>query len=101
LIYSALGDKAYSREMIEIFFDGQTIVSRDFRVSELHKSGKQTTFKTSGQEMGYMQELERFIASVRGNEAITSSLSQELATMGVIFGIERALATASIQNMHG
>jgi predicted dehydrogenase/threonine dehydrogenase-like Zn-dependent dehydrogenase len=96
LIYSASGDKAYSREMIEIFFDGQTIVSRDFRVSELHKGGKQTTFKTSSQEMGYAQELEHFIARVRGDEATTSSLSQEFATMEVIFGIERALATAAV-----
>jgi len=40
MIYSASGDKAYSREMTEIFFDGKTIVSKDFRVSELHKGGK-------------------------------------------------------------
>jgi predicted dehydrogenase/threonine dehydrogenase-like Zn-dependent dehydrogenase len=96
LIYSASGDKAYSREMLEIFFDGQTIVSRDFRVSELHKAGKQTVFKTSGQEMGYTQELETFVACVRNEETRVPTLSQELATMEVIFGIERALATATV-----
>ena len=96
LIYSASGNKAYSREMLEVFFAGQTIVSHDFRVSELHKSGKQTTFKTSSQEMGYVQELENFIACVRGAETPKLTLENQLATMGVIFGIERALATATV-----
>jgi len=96
LIYSASGDKAYSREMLEVFFDGQTIVSRDFRVTELHKNGKQTTFKTSSQEMGYVQELEDFIACARGAETPQLTLEDQLATMDVIFGIERALATANV-----
>ena len=46
--------------------------------------------------MGYTQELEHFIARVRGDEPTTSSLGQEFATMEVIFGIERALATAAV-----
>jgi predicted dehydrogenase/threonine dehydrogenase-like Zn-dependent dehydrogenase len=96
LIYSASGDKAYSREMLEVFFDGQTLVSRDFRVTELHKNGKQTTFKTSSQEMGYAQELEDFIACARGAETPQLTLEDQLATMDVIFGIERALATANV-----
>jgi predicted dehydrogenase/threonine dehydrogenase-like Zn-dependent dehydrogenase len=96
LVYSASGDKAYSREMLELFFDGQTIVSRDFRVSELHKNGKQTTFKTHSQEMGYVQELEHFIACTQGAETPAVSLDDQFATMDVIFGIERALATSAI-----
>ena len=96
LIYSAAGDKAYSREMLELFFDGQTIVSRDFRVSELHKNGKQTTFKTSSQEMGYAQELEYFIACTHGAQTPALSLHDQFATMDVIFGIERALATSTV-----
>jgi polar amino acid transport system substrate-binding protein len=99
LIYSASGDKAYSREMFELFFDGQTIVSRDFRVSELHKSGKQTVFKTSAQEMGYTQELEHFLGAVRGDHSVTLSLGEQFGTMDVIFGIERALATATLQTV--
>jgi predicted dehydrogenase/threonine dehydrogenase-like Zn-dependent dehydrogenase len=101
LIYSASGDKAYSREMFELFFDGQTIVSRDFRVSELHKSGKQTVFKTSAQEMGYTQELEHFLGAARGGHSVTPSLGEQFCTMDVIFGIERALATATVTQIGG
>ena len=96
LLYSASGDKAYSREMTEIFFDGKTIVSKDFRVSELHQNGKTTVFKTSGQEMGYAQELKHFVACVRG-EAEPPKTDEAFATMSVIFAIERALATAAVE----
>ena len=96
MIYSASGDKAYSREMTEIFFDGKTIVSKDFRISEFHKGGKIETFKTSGQEMGYTQELKHFVSCVTGNEVSVVSLSEAFETMDVIFAIERALATATV-----
>ena len=93
MIYSASGDKAYSREMTEIFFDGKTIVSKDFRVSDLHSNGKTETFKTSGQEMGYTQELKAFIDCAAGKAEPDVSTTDLFATMEVIFAIERALAT--------
>ena len=93
MIYSASGDKAYSREMTEMFFDGKTIVSRDFRVSELHKGGKTETFKTSSQEMGYAQELKAFVDCVRGKTVADVSTTEMFSTMDVIFAIEHALAT--------
>jgi predicted dehydrogenase/threonine dehydrogenase-like Zn-dependent dehydrogenase len=95
LIYSASGDKAYSREMTEIFFDGKTIFSKDFRVSELHANGKATAFKTSSQEMGYKQELEHFVAATRGVAKPAVSLQDNISIMSVVFGIETALATAT------
>ena len=61
LTYSALGDKAYSREILEIFFDGKIISSQDFRKSELHENGKTKVFKTNNQEMGYTEELKHFV----------------------------------------
>lgn len=96
LIYSASGDKAYSREALEIFFDGKTIVSRDFRVSEFHHGGKTDTFKTRGQEMGYAEELRHFVDCVAGRETPAVGLEETFATMSVIFAIERALASAQV-----
>ena len=96
LIYSASGDKAYSREALEIFFDGKTIASRDFRVSEFHHGGKTDTFKTRSQEMGYVEELRHFVDCVAGRAAPAVSIGETFATMSVIFAIERALATAQV-----
>jgi len=93
LIYSASGDKAYSRESTEIFFDGKTIVSKDFRVSELHKAGKTQSFKTKGQEMGYAQELKSFVECASGKASSDVKITEIFATMEVIFAIERSLAT--------
>jgi predicted dehydrogenase len=96
LIYSASGDKAYSREALEIFFDGKTIASKDFRVSELHQNGKTDTFKTLSQELGYVEELKNFIHCASGKELPAVSSHEMFATMSTIFAIERALATAQV-----
>ena len=98
LTYSGTGDKAYSREALEIFFDGKTIVSRDFRVSELHGTGKTVVFKTRGQEMGYTEELMHFTNCVAGRERLLVSSEEMFATMETIFAIERSLATANAVN---
>lgn len=96
LIYSASGDKAYSRESVEIFFDGKTISSKDFRISEFHHGGKTDTFKTRGQEMGYGEELKDFIDCVAGKKIPEVSISEMFETMKAIFAIERALSTAQV-----
>lgn len=99
LIYSASGDKAFSREALEIFFDGKTITSKDFRLSEFHHNGKTDTFKTRNQEMGYLEELKHFTDCVSSKDAIAVPPTEVFATMAVIFGIERALATAQVVSL--
>ncbi|MCS5613131.1 MAG: bi-domain-containing oxidoreductase [Candidatus Poribacteria bacterium] len=95
LTYSASGDKAYSRELLEIFFDGKTIVSQDFSVSRLHGTGKTVVFKTRGQEMGYVEELKHFTNCVAGKKTLLFGLEEIFATMETIFAIERSLSTAN------
>ncbi len=95
LTYSATGDKAYSRETLEIFFDGKTIYSRDFRVSELHGTGKTVAFKTRRQEIGYTEELQHFVNCVSGKETLLVSPDEMFGTMKTIFAIEKSLATAN------
>lgn len=94
LTYSASGDKAYSREFLEIFFDGKTIASQDFKTSTLYSQGKSESFKTRGQEMGYLQELEYFLACARGDKAPDVSPQSIFATMQAIFSVERSLNQA-------
>jgi hypothetical protein len=49
--------------------------------------------------MGYKQELENFTACVKGDLQPSVHLAQNLDTMAVIFAIERALATASVETL--
>jgi predicted dehydrogenase len=99
LTYSASGDKAYSREALEIFFDGKTIASQDFSVSKLHGTGKTVVFKTRGQEMGYVEELKHFINCVAGKETLVVGSEKIFTTMETIFAIERSLATANVVSL--
>jgi predicted dehydrogenase/threonine dehydrogenase-like Zn-dependent dehydrogenase len=99
LVYSASGDKAYSREALEIFFDGQTISSKDFRVSEIFRNGKSEAFKTRNQEMGYTEELMQFVDCVAGRAKQPVPTSELFATMDVIFAIEQSLATGQVVTM--
>jgi predicted dehydrogenase/threonine dehydrogenase-like Zn-dependent dehydrogenase len=66
IVYSASGDKAFSRERIEVFCEGKTVVSTDFRETLFQFAGKKKTFKTSNQSMGYEEELQHFLDAVAG-----------------------------------
>ena len=66
IVYSASGDKAFSRERIEVFCEGKTVVSTDFRKTTFHFGGKKRTYKTSSQAMGYKEELMHFFDVTTG-----------------------------------
>ena len=97
LTYSASGDKSYSREALEIFFDGKTIFSQDFRTTKLHRNGKTIVFKTWGQEMGYTEELKHFSNCVAGKETMIVSPEEMFATMETVFAIESSLSSGKSQ----
>ncbi|MCB1827680.1 MAG: hypothetical protein KDH94_04565, partial [Coxiellaceae bacterium] len=92
LNYTASGHRALSRESIEIFCDGLSIRSTDFRVSECFSAKGKRRFKTRGQSLGYRGARHHFMHCVRGLEKPTVSLLDELQTMSVVFNIEAALA---------
>ena len=95
LIYSASGDTAYSRESLELFWEGKTIRSQDFRTSEFYTDGKKQKFKTGSQELGHSAELQHFVDCLRGEAEPSVSPQEMFVTMQVIFAIEQALATAT------
>lgn len=66
ITYSASGDRAYSREQVEIFCENTTVVSRDFRETRFFRSGKKQAFKTVSQQLGYAEELAHFVDVIRG-----------------------------------
>lgn len=92
LTYTAQGNKGFSREALELHFDGRSVSSRDFRVSEGHGFGRRAVFKTRGQEMGYAQELRHFVAWVQGREEPRATLDDAFAAMEGVFALERSLA---------
>ena len=95
ITYSAQGNRSLSREHLQIFVAGQTIMSTDYKHTLLLKNGRKQKFNTRGQRMGYREELQHFSHCVRGIEQPLVSNQQMLLTMQTIFAIEEALATGS------
>ena len=92
IIYSASGDKAFSREQIEIFCEGSTIVINDFKETIFYFSGKKKKFKTSNQEMGYKEELQHFFDVISGKSTPELSTHDIFTSTLSIFKINESLA---------
>ncbi len=91
IIYSASGDKAYSREQIEIFSEGKTIVIKDYKETNFHSSGRKKTFKTMNQEMGYREELQHFFDVIRGKSGMNLSPEEIFCSTLTVFRINDSL----------
>lgn len=90
LIYSASGNRAFNREYLEIFFDEKTIVSTDFRKTELI-AAKSEKYKTSKQEIGYSEEITSFVDAVARRKAAVL-FEDVVISMQTVFAIEESLA---------
>ncbi len=97
LIYSASGNRALNREYIEIFFDEKSIVSTDFRRSELI-ANKSEKFKTSKQEIGYDVEIQAFVQALLGKN-VPVPFEDAVISIQTAFAIEESLAKNESVNL--
>lgn len=91
IVYSASGDKAFSKERVEIFCEGKTVVSTDFRKTSFHFAGRKRTFKTFNQTMGYKEELTHFFDVVKGNAESKLSPDEIFYSTLTVFKIHESL----------
>ena len=93
IIYTSSGDKAFSREYIEIFCEGKTITIKDFKETDLFFNGKRKVFKTINQDMGYKNELEHFVKFVKGDENKKLTFNEIYYSTLAVFKINESLET--------
>jgi predicted dehydrogenase/threonine dehydrogenase-like Zn-dependent dehydrogenase len=93
IVYSANGDKGFSRERIEIFCEGKTVVSTDFRKTSFHSAGKKRTFGTYNQSMGYQEELTHFFDVIKGDAEPKLTPDEIFHSTSAVFSIHESLAT--------
>ena len=91
IFYSASGDKAFSRERVEIYSEGNTLVIEDFKNSYLWLKGKNKRFKTMNQEMGYKEELTHFMNVIKGNEILKLTYDEIYYSTLTIFKINESI----------
>lgn len=71
IVYAAGGDTAVSKERLEVFGDGKTLIMDDFRVSEFFAKGEKRVFRSGKQAKGFGEEINRFVAGItRGDQPV-------------------------------
>ncbi len=93
LTYAAAGSRSLARESLELFWQGNSTVTTDFRRTQLHGKRGAKKFNTANRDLGYAEELKHFGRVARGLETPIASASDMLATMRAVFAIEKSLAT--------
>jgi predicted dehydrogenase/threonine dehydrogenase-like Zn-dependent dehydrogenase len=89
--YLANGDKAYSKERIEVFGGGSVAVLEDFRRLELVRGGKKRVYRSRlRQDKGHRGEFEAFIAGIQTGSESPIPFHQIVETMLATFALEES-----------
>ncbi|MBF0555806.1 MAG: bi-domain-containing oxidoreductase [Nitrospirae bacterium] len=91
IIYSASGDRAYSREQMEIFVEGKVVTNDDFSLTRYYSSGKSNKFKTLSQQIGYKEELRQFVSVASGKVEPLFSAEELFMSTAAVFDIQKSL----------
>lgn len=97
LTYLANGDKALSKEHLEIFGGGKTAVINDFKSVTLYGGGKSKTIKALGK--GQKEEVEAFLNAINVGSSAPISFDSIYATTLATFKIIDSLATGLPQTI--
>jgi predicted dehydrogenase/threonine dehydrogenase-like Zn-dependent dehydrogenase len=91
ITYLACGDKAMSKERIEIFGGGQNFIIDDFRSGEHYARGSRRIVKKPGK--GHREEMVEFMKAVREGLSSPISLDSLVLTSRTTFAILDSLCT--------
>ena len=97
LTYTALGEKSYPKERMEIFTDGKVIVMDDYKAVEIH-GGKHKGWSAKETQKGQLQELESLAETLLRGKPWPISLEQQLQATRISFEVEHQLTPSSQRN---
>ncbi|MGH9760466.1 MAG: bi-domain-containing oxidoreductase, partial [Blastocatellia bacterium] len=92
ILYAASGDKAVSKEKIDIFCDKAVATIDDFRSGEFVR-GKRIKLGGGAQDKGHAAEVSAFVAAARGQSPSPFNLESLAATTLTTFGINESVRT--------
>lgn len=90
LTYTALGDKSYPKERMEVFADGKVLVMDDYKSVTVH-GGKHKGWSSTAVQKGQMEELEALSETLLKGTAWPISLEEQLQASRVSFEVERQI----------
>ncbi|MBF6617707.1 MAG: bi-domain-containing oxidoreductase [Candidimonas sp.] len=90
LTYTALGDKSYPKERLDIFADGKVIVMDDYKSLQIH-GGKHRGWNAQSADKGQFNELKQLAASLATGDAWPISLEEQILATRISFEVERLI----------
>ena len=90
IMYTAAGDKAFPREMVEIFCDGAVYVIDNFKSWQITKRGHKAGKRGRSVDRGYGGELASLFDCVRGSRPFPISFESYVLTSLATFCIEES-----------
>ena len=90
LTYTALGDKSYPKEKIEVFSDGKVVVMDDFK-SVMAYGGKHKGWSSNTMQKGHLEELEALSKALLNGNAWPISLEDQLQASRISFEVEQQI----------
>ncbi len=99
--YLANGDRAYSKERIEVFGGGAVAVLEDFRRLETVIRGRKRVFRSLRQDKGHRGEWKTFAATVRTGGDSPLPLTEIVTTMLATFALEESRSSGQPVSVGG
>ncbi len=93
LNYSTVGDKAASKERLEVYGGGGVAVLDDFRTLEIVRQGRTTVKKSMNQNKGQARQIEKTVQAFCENGIAPIPFDELLAGMQAVFAVRRSLET--------
>jgi predicted dehydrogenase len=90
LTYTALGDKSYPKERMEIFVDGKVIVLDDYKSVTVH-GGRQKGWYSNSIQKGQLEELEALALNLKKENSWPISFEDQIQASWISFEVERQL----------
>ncbi len=73
IIYTAMGDRAYPKETLEVFTDGRVLAMTDFRELSLFANGNSRILYRGAMNKGFDKELSEFVRMITSGQTSTEA----------------------------
>jgi len=90
LTYTALGDRSFPKETMEIFADGKVISLNDFKSLAI-AGGKHKGWRSVTQQKGQLEELQALAECLRAGKSWPIPLEQQIQATRISFAVEEQL----------
>jgi predicted dehydrogenase len=90
LTYTALGDRAYPKETMEIFVDGRVLAMRDYKSLTISGRGSRR-WRSLFQQKGHLEELEALADCLLKGSEWPISLGDQISAARIAFEVEEQI----------